>query len=79
MTTEAETRNAAWCKRFGIDLRHKRIRPAIRSEGVLCLIGRHDIYPLSEESSNLARTAVRVILERENKRQPIAAERGAIN
>ena len=64
----ATERFERWQRAFGINLRDKRIKPAIRNDGVLCLLGRYDVYPVAEESRALARTAARVILERENKR-----------
>jgi len=67
--TPAETQFADWQAIHGITtLRKLRVTAFVRSDGALCLQGRHEssIYPLSDDHQ-VARTAARIIAERERE------------
>jgi hypothetical protein len=77
---DAAIRFADWQAIHGITTLKKRgLTPFIRSDGVLCLQGKHEssIYPLSDDHE-IARRAARIIVERETRRNHAGETRPTI-
>ncbi len=68
--TDATQQFEEWQRTHGItSLKKVRVVPFLRSDGVLCLRGKHEfaVYPLSSDSV-VARRAARIIVEKETQR-----------
>ena len=78
MTTPltAQERWDDWCRVHRIDLRQIDVRPTIRSDGVLNLVGREH-YPIPEDCNmQRARLIEDIIRERERKKRRPATTSG---
>ena len=64
-----------WCRLHRIDLSRIDVRPTIRSDGVLTLVGREH-YPIPEDcTTQRARLIADIVTSRERKkRRPVTAE-----